>query len=227
MVDILLVRQTEEAVGYSDVKTFRNAPSRVHQQRNVVLATMELLDSQAFRWAARELRADRDFVRDVLRVNALCLEHAAPALRADRELVLEAMKENPHAIHFADPVVAQALEWVPLRKPALGLVCKPLDNYEVHNKRFNWAFVPQGSIGLITSVRQDGSAVILFDIRTNQKVSGYSSTTGFYRDRWATQWHVVVPSSSFSQFEVLDQASVGNHFAGKGQWTRRWHHTGR
>lgn len=68
------------------------------------------------RFAADELKRDREIVLTAVRRSGLCLEFAAPEMRADRDVVLAAVQVQGEALEFAsealrgDPlVVAEAI----------------------------------------------------------------------------------------------------------------------
>ena len=56
----------------------------------------------AFLYATSDLRADKEFVRQVVRYRGEALMYASKELRSDRELVIEALSNNGLALRYAD-----------------------------------------------------------------------------------------------------------------------------
>jgi len=70
---------------------------------------------EALRYAAEELRKDREVVIEALRQNGDALRHAAEELRRDREVVLEAVRQNGEALFYA----AEELQSDPELQPSI------------------------------------------------------------------------------------------------------------
>ena len=70
------------------------------QDRDSVLAAVATSGGRAFRYAAQELRADRDFVLQVVARSGRALEHVSERLKADREVVLTAVRKDGIALQY-------------------------------------------------------------------------------------------------------------------------------
>ena len=78
------------------------AAEELKADRDVVLAAVRK-DGRALEYAAEELRADRDVVLAAVRNSGWTLQYAAPELRGDREVVLAAVSQSRWALRFAAP----------------------------------------------------------------------------------------------------------------------------
>ncbi len=68
--------------------------------------------SFTFRFVSPELKKNREFVLEVLKINGLVLEYVSPEFQADPELVLEAVKQNGDAFEFVSQKLKENREFV-------------------------------------------------------------------------------------------------------------------
>ena len=68
--------------------------------------------SFTFQFVSPELKKNREFVLEVLKINGLVLEYVSPEFQADREVVLEAVKQNGDAFEFASQKLKENREFV-------------------------------------------------------------------------------------------------------------------
>eukprot|EP00933_Yihiella_yeosuensis_P067214 TRINITY_DN71938_c0_g1_i1.p1 TRINITY_DN71938_c0_g1~~TRINITY_DN71938_c0_g1_i1.p1 ORF type:complete len:383 (+),score=79.03 TRINITY_DN71938_c0_g1_i1:77-1225(+) len=87
------------------------APPDVRCDRELVLSVVHR-SPDVLRCAAEILRGDPAFVRQVLQVHGLSLEHASEAIRADKELVRVAIKQNARSLRFASEALRSDKELV-------------------------------------------------------------------------------------------------------------------
>jgi hypothetical protein len=81
-----------------------DTPIFASSNKDVVLKAVQK-NSEAFEYAADELKADRDFILIVVQINGPCLEHASEELRKDKDVVLKAVQQFGLALDFASEVL--------------------------------------------------------------------------------------------------------------------------
>jgi len=112
VVEILLVRRTPEQISWMQkieasspyqggVWFICVAPPAVRSDRAAVLAIVSRCGGSSFRFASRELQADRVFVLKVVARKGQALCYASPELQADPEVVLAAVTASGSSLRFA------------------------------------------------------------------------------------------------------------------------------
>mmetsp|Transcript_68831 Transcript_68831/g.222446 ORF Transcript_68831/g.222446 Transcript_68831/m.222446 type:complete len:895 (+) Transcript_68831:80-2764(+) len=84
-------------------RSLASAPEAIRADRDLLLAAILSSRGEAFRYATKELAADRELVLEAVKHSGAALQDAGPDLREDREFVLQAVLANGEALTSAAP----------------------------------------------------------------------------------------------------------------------------
>jgi hypothetical protein len=90
---------------------FERCPER-SSDRDLLLIAVRIRGSEYLRFASEEMKSDRDFIKEVVRINGYALEFAAPEVRSDRDVVILAIENKKDAIEFAGEALTSDLTFM-------------------------------------------------------------------------------------------------------------------